>query len=323
MSDINTTIDRERPSARPIRRTQAMLALSTCAILAACGSTPPATAPASSGAAGGGTSVGGDATLQTCPKTVGTVRLQDGDAPAQTTGSTTGGSSALESLRGLLRDVDGMQQRKDSKNAGVSIDSLRLLIQQSNCLAVVERGLSEEAATDEKLRARSGSNEVRNDAQMGQGQEVAADFVLRAKVLAVNGNESSSGVSAGGFSPLRALGGLVSKKSTSSADVQLVLFDVRTKVQLAVSQGHGTGENTAMATNALGRSGGMLGSMNIGTTTNTSAATVMLQAYADAYNKLVPAIANYKMQSVDGGLGAGSTMRVQSKATGTPVAAPK
>jgi hypothetical protein len=295
-----------------------MLALGTCAILGACGSTPPSATPSSSGAAGGGTSVGGDATLRTCPKTVGTVRLQDGDASAQTTASTPGESSALESLRGLLRDVDGMQQRKDNKNAGVTVDSLRLLIQQSNCLAVVERGLDEEAASDEKQRARSGNKEVRNDAQMGQGQEVAADFVLRAKVLAVNGNESSSGVSAGGFSPLKALGSLAGKKSSSSADVQLVLFDVRTKVQLAVAQGHGSGENTAMATNALGRAGGMLGGMSIGTQSNTSAAKIMLQAYADAYNKLVPAIANYTTQSVNGGLGAGSTMRVQGSATGAP-----
>lgn len=313
---------RTRSCARTPRTVKPMLALGSCAILLACGSTPPPAVPAATGAAGGGTSVGGDAALQTCPKTVGTVRLQDGDAPTQTTGSATSGST-LESLRGLLRDVDGMQQRKDSKNAGVGIDSLRLLIQQSNCLAVVERGLGEEAATDEKLRARSTNNEVRDGAQMGQGQEVAADFVLRSKVLAVNANESSSGLSMGGFSPLKALGGLVGKKSSSSADVQLVLFDVRTKVQLAVAQGHGSGENTAMASNVLGRSGGMLGGMNVGTQSNTSSAKVMLQAYADAYNKLVPAIANYKTQSVDGGLGAGSTMRVQGSTTSTPVAAPK
>lgn len=322
MTDINKATTRTRPSARSIRHIQPVLALGTCAILVACGSAPPSAVPASTGAAGGGTSVGGDAGLQTCPKTVGTVRLQDGDAPTQTTASTTSGST-LESLRGLLRDVDGMQQRKDSKNAGVGIDSLRLLIQQSNCLAIVERGLGEEAATDEKLRARSTNNEVRDGAQMGQGQEVAADFVLRSKVLAVNANESSSGLSAGGFSPLKVLGGLAGKKSSSSADVQLVLFDVRTKVQLAVAQGHGSGENTAMASNVLSRSGGMLGDMNVGTQTNTSSAKVMLQAYADAYNKLVPAIAKYTTQSVNGGLGSAGDMRVQGGATSTPTAAPK
>ena len=297
------------------------IALAACALLAACSSTPQSTAPTSSGSAGGGTSVGADASLQTCPQTVGTVRLQDGNANAKTEGSGTGESSGvIESLRGLLRDVDTIQQRNNDQTAGVSIESLRLLIQQSNCLAIVERGIGEEAASDEKGRARSPGNEVRAGANMGPGQEVAADFVLRSLVLAVNKDEGSSGLSLAGFSPLKMLGGLATSKSSSSADVQLVLFDVRSKVQLAVAQGHGSGENTGMATNVLGRAGGMFGGVKVDTRSNTSVAKILLQAYADAYNKLVPALTNYKTQSVKGGLGTGGVLGVQG-AGGDPTAA--
>jgi hypothetical protein len=262
--------------------------------------------------------------LQTCPQTVGTVRLQDGNATAKTEGSGTGESGGvIDSLRGLLRDVDTIQQRNNNASGGVSIESLRLLIQQSNCLAIVERGLGEEAASDEKGRARSRNNEVREGANMGQGQEVAADFVLRSMVLAITKDEGSSGVSLAGFSPLKMLGGLSSSKSSSSADVQLVLFDVRSKVQLAVAQGHGSGENTGMATNVLGNAGGFFGGVKVDSQSKASPAKILLQAYADAYNKLVPALTNYKTQSVKGGLGTGGTMRVQGAGGGDPTAAPR
>ena len=280
-------------------------------------------APASTGAAGGAAAVGADAGLQTCPETVGTVRLQDGNASADTSSTGVKGDSALESLRGLLKDVNAMQQQRNGPaDGGVTIDSLRLLIQQSNCLAIVERGLGESAASDEKRRARSPNNEMRDDANMGQGQEVAADFVLRSMVIAINKNENSSGVKLGGLMP-SFLGGVSAGKSESSADVQLVLFDVRSKVQLAVAQGHGAGSNTHLATSVLGRVGKTLGGGQIGTSSNTSTSTIILQAYADAYNKLVPALANYKTQSVRGGLGAGGTLRVQGGSKPDPSAVQK
>lgn len=289
----------------------ALLAIGATALVSGCASTAASDAPKSSGSAGGSTSIGAGDTLQTCIDTVGTVRLQDSQASSDTD-SKVAPDSTVESIRLLLKDVNGYQQKGNEKG-GVSIDSLRLLIQQSNCLAIVERGIGEGAANDEKRRARSPSREVRDDAGMGEGQEVAADFVLRSTVVAINNNESSSGVSLGGFVPWKALGSLGANKSSSSADVQLVLFDVRSKVQLAVAQGHGSGENTGLATNLLGRVGGGLGSVKVGTQSNTSAAKILLQAYADAYNKLVPALLNYKTQTVKGGLGTGGTLRVQGK----------
>lgn len=286
------------------------------ALVAGCATAPPAekpVVPTSTGAAGGGTSVGGDASLQTCPDTVGTVRLQDGNASGATSAGTGGpsGNAGIDGLRALLRDAASLQQRGADNRAsgGISVDSLRLLIQQSNCLAIVERGLGESAANDEKARTRSTANEVRDDANMGQGQEVAADFVLRSMVVAINMDESSSSAKGGLLGGL--IGGLSGSKSESSADVQLVLFDVRTKVQLAVAQGRGTGSNTTLATAVLGGAAGLFGGVQASTSTKVTPGKLVLQAYADAYNKLVPALRNYKTQTVRGGLGTGGTLGVQ------------
>jgi hypothetical protein len=293
-------------------------AVAAAAVLSGCLSMPQKSdAPASAGAAGGAAAVGADAKLNACAETVGSVRLQDGNAAPDTRGSSgERGDSALESVRLLLRDVNSMQQQRESRGAGggVTIDSLRLLIQQSNCLAIVERGLGESAATDEKRRARASGNEMRDDANMGQGQEVAADFVLRSMVLSATSGENSSGVRAGGLLP-SLLGGISAGKSDVQAEVQLVLFDVRTKVQLAVAHGHGSATDVNLATSVLGRAGAVFGGGQVSTGSKTPLSKVILQAYADAYNKLVPALVNYKTQMVKGGLGAGGTLKVQGSAT--------
>jgi hypothetical protein len=290
---------------------QALLGVAALAVVAGC-STEPAAPPAPSftGAAGGGTSVGADSNLQTCPEPVGTVRLEDGQTNPDTSGSETASNGTIQSLRLLLKDIKDLGPKDKSSSDGVSIDALRLLIQQSNCLVIVDRGASEAAASDEKRRTRSSNGEVRDDANMGKGQEVAADFVLRSKVLSL-GTEKSSGVSLGAVIPFSFAQGLSASESVSSANVQLVLSDVRAKIQLAVAQGAGSGKNTGMATNILGRAGGMFGGAQAKTQSSTSTATVLLQAMADAYNKLVPALRNYKSQTVKGGLGAGGTLRVQ------------
>jgi hypothetical protein len=234
------------------------------------------------GAAGGSTAVGADSSLQTCTEPVGTVRLQDGMA------------SAAPGAR-----VEG------------SLDALRLLIQQSNCFVIVDRGWVESAANQEKQRART-SNEIRDDANMGQGQEVAADFVLRSSVISM-GTKGSHDVNLGFLKKIASTGSV--GMSTTEAKVQLVLADIRSKVQIAVAQGDGSGSNTRLATNVLGGSNKMLGGIGVRSESITPGTEILLQAFASAYNKIVPAVQNYKAQQVKGGLGAGGTLRVQGSRT--------
>lgn len=302
----------------PVLATRA-LALAVSIALSGCLATaPPAPdVPKATGAAAGGAAVGADAMLQTCPEPVGTVRLQDSMQAAagrQMPDASPGGNNMLAMLM-TLQTMSGQnnagRNTAQGNGSNVSLDSLRLLIQQSNCFLIVDRGLDESAANEEKGRSRT-SGEVRDGVNMGQGQEVAADFVLRSSVVRLETGDSTS-IGGGGFGG-KFLGGLSSSSSKTEAQVQLIVSDLRSKIQIAVAQGQGSGKNTALASKMLGFNK-ILGGASISSQSKTSSTTVLLQAFADAYNKLVPALVNYKTQMVKGGLGNGGTLRVQGART--------
>jgi curli biogenesis system outer membrane secretion channel CsgG len=226
------------------------------------------------GAAGGSTAVGADSSLGHCTETLGTVRVEDGEGQ-------TGTQPAA---------------------------ALRLLIQQSNCFVIVERGgIGEAAVNDEKARARSPNNEIRDDANMGPGQEVAADYVLRGTLIS-SGPANKGGVAALPFlSKIPVVGAVGANFSKTKAQTQLVLIDVRAKIQIAVADGEGSASNVGLAGGVLSRAGAGAGNFS----TSSPESKVMLQAFADAYNKMIPALQNYKAQNVKGGLGAGGRLGVQ------------
>lgn len=274
--------------------------------------------PAVTGGAGGSTAVGGDSQLQTCAAPAGTIRLQDGmSAETRATPQDPEGVNPnLVALGNILRSLPGNSEKTPANTGGggASFDALRLLIQQSNCFVIVDRGGAEASADDEKRRART-SAEVRKDANMGAGQEVAADFVLRSSVISL-GKEESRGLKLGFLSKIAGAGG--ASQSVTRAKVQLILSDVRSKVQLALAQGEGSGSNTGLAVNLLGSTGKMLGGVGASSESTTPDSTVLLQAFADAFNKLVPAVRDYKTQVVKGGLGAGGTLGVQGAKPANP-----
>lgn len=310
---VCTAVSGIGPRGSGRRSWSAVAAALAAAGLAGCVTTGP-TAPAATGAAGGSTAVGADSSLQTCGEPVGTVRLQDGMAStAAPATARPGGNDNAAGIQALLAGLSALGQARaqapagGGEGGGASLDSLRLLIQQSNCFVIVDRGLVESAADDEKRRTRT-SGEVRDDANMGPGQEVAADFVLRSSVISM-GTKESRGLNLGMLSKFAGTASV--GQTVSEAKVQLVLSDIRSKVQVAAAQGEGSGSNTGLATNLLGRAGKGLGGIGVKSESNTSGTTILLQAFADAYNKMVPAVQNYKAQQVRGGLGTGGTLRVQ------------
>jgi len=296
---------------------RALGVLAVTALLGGCASAPerPA-APASTGAAGGGAAVGADASLQQCDNPVGTVRLQDGMKSSDTTNSQAAANANIESVRLLLRDVGSLfGPKKEGADVSGALESMRLLIQQSNCFVIVDRGRDEGAASDEKRRNMTNPN-VRDNPDKARAQEIEADYVLRGTIIGLE-QSKSSGFNLGGFLPGKlgaAAGAVGSNSSVSDARVQLVLSSIASNAQVAVSQGQGSATNTKMAVNVLGLvSGRGAGGGGFSSEEKTSAQTVILQAFADAYNKLVPAMRNYKMQTIKGGLGGGGTLTMQGE----------
>jgi hypothetical protein len=110
---------------------------------------------------------------------------------------------------------------------------LRMLIQQSGCFTVVERGVGVEAVLQERQLAARG--QLRSGSAMGEGQLVAADYILTPSVIF--SNDDAGGVRAG-------LGDFVGSRWASltpgvkfkEAQTGLTLVDARTGVQVGAAE---------------------------------------------------------------------------------------
>lgn len=187
---------------------------------------------------------------------------------------------------------------------------IRLLVQQSNCFVVVERGRALGQMQTERALQQSG--ELRQGSNFGQGQIVAADYSLNPMITFSQRDTRGAGAALSVIPYAGLLGAVAGSLRTSEASTMLTMVDNRSGVQLAAAEGeprririlrHGNGW---FGSSAAGGLGGY---------TNTPEGKVLAGAFADAYNRLVVAVRNYKAQEVKGGLGTGGTLGVQGDTT--------
>ena len=139
-----------------------------------------------------------------------------------------------------------------------------------------------------------------------------ADYGLTPMITFSQGNTSGVGSALHvlpGYAGV--LGSLAGGIKTREASTTLTLVDNRSGVQLAAAEG------AAAATdfNAWGGVFGSGGGGGLGGYTNTPEGKVLAGAFADAYNRMVQSVRNYKAQEVKGGLGTGGTLGVQGGST--------
>lgn len=235
-----------------------------------------------SGAAGGGSSVDASSSLERCDETLGTLAVDDGRA-ADWYGQF-GSATKVTSIEPLLR----------------------LAVQQSNCFVITSIG---NLRTDSRLSRitdiQRNSGEYRAGSKQHKGQRVAADYYLEPQIVIDDSPVGRVGAVIGGLfnTTVGALaGGMESKVSV----VTLSLFDIRSAVQIAASEGSSTATNYGAALAAFG--GGLGGGLGGFSKTPEGKATVA--AFIDAYNGMVIALRNYKAQDVKGGLGRGGRLKV-------------
>jgi curli biogenesis system outer membrane secretion channel CsgG len=240
---------------------------------------------AATGSAGGANSEGANNKLEHCSAPLGTVAVtEDTDAPWY--GTLTG-----------------------QYHLGSTTPVLKLMIQQSNCFVVVDRGRAVSGMMRERELQRSG--EMRSGSHFGKGQMVSADYSLTPSITFSNNNAGGAGATLGGlFGSVGAmLGGSVSAKEAST---MLTLDDNRSGVQLAASEGSAKSWD-------LGGLGGLLGSGFGGVGggySNTAEGKVIVAAFMDSYNGVVRSVRNYRAQHVKGGLGTGGNLSVQGASGG-------
>src|SRR5262245_25930014 len=195
-----------------------------------------------------------------------------------------------------------------------TVPLLRMLIQQSNCFVVVERGQAMNVMKQERQLEQSG--EMRQGSDFGKGQMVAADYAMNPSITfssrdtgGMGAALSSIGNKLGGWGQTAA--SVAGSLKFKEASTMLTLIDNRSGVQLAAAEGNSSKTDFGAWGRVLpgSRSGAMSGY------TNTPEGKVIASSFADAYNNLVKAAKNYKAQEVKGGLGTGGRLGVQGGRT--------
>jgi hypothetical protein len=275
----------------PLNTPLRLAALAATLSLAACASpgggiiSTGGNSTAASGAAGGGTSVGANSSLQRCDAPLGTLAVDDGR------GKEWYGSFGRETQVTSIEPL------------------IRLAVQQSNCFVITSIGNNR---TESKISSitdkQRNSGEFRAGSKQQKGQRVAADYYLEPAVI---NNNDSTGQLAGALGGLlggrnRNLGVLAGSLESKVSVVTMTLLDIRSGVQIAISEGNATSTNYGAALGAFGPSAG--GSLSGFSRTPAGKATVA--AFTDAYNNMVISLRNYTAQEVKGGLGKGGQLKV-------------
>jgi hypothetical protein len=258
----------------------AALVLAGCGGMVQTGNAPTA----ATGAAAGGTSVGANPSLERCPAPLGTLAVDDG------------------------RNKDWYGAFGRATKVTTIEPLIRLAVQQSNCFIITsignERLDSKMSTITDKQR---NSGEYRAGSKQQKGQRVAADYFMEPSIIV---DQSPTGRLAGavGGALLGGRGGQVIGAGMESkvSVVTLSLFDIRSSVQIAISEGNSTATNFGAVLGAFG--GGAAGGLGGFSQTPEGKATVA--AFVDAYNSMVISLRNYKAQDVKGGLGRGGTLKV-------------
>jgi hypothetical protein len=163
------------------------------------------------------------------------------------------------------------------------VSLIRLMVQQSNCFIVVERGVGMQNAMQE--RALQNSGELRDNSNMGKGQMVTADFILTPSVIFSESNAGGVGGAVGGVFGGK-FGALAGGLKFKEAQTSMLVADARSTVQVAAAEG-----STKKADMRLGAGlfGGGIGAA-AGGYGNTNEGKIIAAALMDNYNNIVGVI---------------------------------
>ena len=242
------------------------------------------------GSAAGSTTAGASGALERCASPLGTVSLVENQSA------------------GWYTVLTGEYRLPPTANL------LRLLVQQSNCFVVVERGAAGMRAMNRE-RDLQRSGEMRQGSNFGGGQMVASDYGLSPEVVFSTDNAGGIGGVLGGLiggGRGRAVAAIGGGLQTRQASALLTLVDNRSGVQVAASEGSAAKSDLNLFGGIAGGSAGA----GLGGYTNTPQGKVISAAFMDAFNQMVISLRNYRAQTVQGqGLGGGGRLGVDGGAT--------
>lgn len=229
------------------------------------------------GAAGGANAQAANQQLERCSKTLGTLTIvEEANQP-------------------------WLYQLTQEYHVQSTVPLLRLIIQQSNCFVVVERGRAfQNMQAERELMARG---DLRKTSNLGKGQMVAADYTVTPSISFSARGTGGAGAAIGGL--LGSIGSLIGGSVRSNeASTMLLLTDNRSGIQLSAAEGSAKNWDFGVVAGLFG--GGFAGGSGF---SNTPQGKVLTAAFMDSYNQMVKALRSYQAQSVEGGLGNGGTLK--------------
>jgi hypothetical protein len=164
---------------------------------------------------------------------------------------------------------------------------IRMIIANSNCFQVVERGAGFQNMMQERALASGGQMQAGQN--IGQGQMVAADFVITPSVVIAAHTSGGVGGGLAGFSRgLGVLGAIAGNLKFKEASTSMVMADVRSGLQVAASEGSAQKTDFNVGGFLLGAGGaGALGGY-----TNTAEGKLIAASFLDNWNNIVRNVRN-------------------------------
>jgi hypothetical protein len=163
---------------------------------------------------------------------------------------------------------------------------IRMMIQQSNCFIVVDRGAAMQNMEQERQLAATG--QLRSNSNVGGGQLVTADFIITPSVVFSEHNASGVGAGVGGvISEVNPLAGvLVGGLRFKEAQTSMLLTDARSGVQVAAAEGSTRKADFRLST-ALFGARGFGGARGY---SHTNEGKIIAAAFLDNYKKIVEVV---------------------------------
>lgn len=189
----------------------------------------------------------------------------------------------------VVEPQDYVMSALSSYNLQSPTSLIRMMIQQSNCFIVVERGQGMQNMMQERALADSG--QLRGQSNIGAGQMVAADFVLTPSVVFSDNNSGGVGGALGGLIGGRhggVLGGVLAGLKFKEAQTSMLVTDARSGVQVAAAEGSAKKADLNLGIGIIG--GGAGG--GVGGYGSTAEGKVIAASFVDNYNGIVGVIRN-------------------------------
>lgn len=192
---------------------------------------------------------------------------------------------------GTIAIVEPDNQWWREYNLGSPEAIIKIIVQESGCFGLVNRGRSMQSRAMERALADNG--ELQDGSNVGRGQVKTADYFLEPDIVSANRNSGGSNVGGvlGGIGGMfghgagAILGGINVRKG--EANVTLSLVNARTTEEEVLSQGYSRKSDVSFGVGAGGWFGGTFAAAGGGGYQNTEIGQIIVLAYIDAYRKMV------------------------------------